>query len=138
MSMSEQEKFYHEANEFIERNRLELQLGEAYAKFSFWRAVFGSKPGQIVFMLALLGLWYGEHALMKSQGGVIFLIAALAVLAVVLVLAVLAIISKILKFVYKCVRVLVGCVLGVVLVVAVLCNIPCTSLDLWMGKHFNR
>ena len=54
------------------------------------------------------------------------------------VVTVLAITWKILKLVYKCVRFLVGCLLGVVLVLAVLCNVPCDSLDLWMGKHFNR
>ena len=117
--------------------RPKLQLGEAYAKFSFWRAIFGSQVGQIVFMLGLFALWCGEHALMKSRGGVTFLFAALTVLAVVVVLAVLAIAWKILKFVCKCARFLVGFVLGVVLVAALLCNIPCDSLDLWMGKHFN-
>ena len=86
----------------------------------------------------MFALWYGEHALMKSPGGVIFLIAALAELAVVVVLAILAIVWKILTFVYKCVRFLVGCVLGVVLLLAVLCNVPCDALDRWIGKHFTR
>jgi hypothetical protein len=62
--MSEQEKFYHQANEFIDRNRVELPLGEAYAKFSFWRAIWTSAPGQLVLVLAILGLFYEERAIL--------------------------------------------------------------------------
>jgi hypothetical protein len=43
--MSEQEKFYHEANEFIDRDRTTLLVGEFVAKFLFWRKLFTSKFG---------------------------------------------------------------------------------------------
>jgi len=133
--MSEQEKFYHEANDFIDRNRLELQLGEAYAKFSFWRAIWTSKLGQLVIVLALLGLCSGTTWSMATSFRATTLMFSLG-LATIFVIG--AILWKLLSFVYKCVHVLLGCLLRVVLVLAVLCNIPCDSLDLWMGKHFNR
>ena len=104
--MSESEKFYEEASDFIDRNRIELQLGEAFAKFSFWSAIWASKSGQLVIVLALLGLFYGERAILSHRTTGVLFIAALATAFVV---TVLAIGWRLLKFVYKCVRFLVSC-----------------------------
>jgi hypothetical protein len=133
--MSEQEKFYEEANDFIDRNRLELQLGEAYEKFSFWKSIGTSKLGQLVIVLVLLGLCFGTRWSSKTPFHAAILMVSLG-LALLLVVG--AIVWKVLSLVYKCARVLAGCLLRVVLVLAVLCNIPCDSLDILVGRHFGR
>jgi hypothetical protein len=52
----EQEKFYRNVNQVVDRNRFELAVLEGYGKFRFWEAFFGSPFVYIPLMLAFLGL----------------------------------------------------------------------------------
>jgi hypothetical protein len=87
----EQEKFYRDVNQVVDRNRFELTVLEGYGKFRFWKAFFGSPFVYIPLMLAFLGLtaWadkvstnasdFTTRLLMLSLLGSFIVVAALIV-----------------------------------------------------------
>ena len=57
-SLNAEQKFYQSVDEFATRNRTELQLGEAYVKYRFWKSAGTSTPGQILLALSCIGLYH--------------------------------------------------------------------------------
>jgi hypothetical protein len=70
---SEQEQFYKTVNRVVEDHATEIQLGLAYGKYRFWKAIFNSKPGQFIVLVLLAGIcWifgsdYGAKIILTSM-----------------------------------------------------------------------
>jgi hypothetical protein len=92
--IGEEEIFYQKANEFVDRNHQELELGEAYAKFYFWKSVWGSVPGQLALALSVIGLYNITRTyafslflsvLISIGGGPLAALILLGVIAIVII-----------------------------------------------------
>jgi hypothetical protein len=53
---SEQEIFYGRVNHFTEQHAEEINVGVSVVRYEFWKTLFRSEPGKIIFMLILIGL----------------------------------------------------------------------------------
>jgi hypothetical protein len=52
----EQEKFYRNINDVVDRNKTELTMLEGYGKYRFWKAFFSNPFVQVPLFLAFIGL----------------------------------------------------------------------------------
>jgi hypothetical protein len=79
--VSEEEEFYGSINRFAKENSTEIALGVAYAKYSFWRAIFCSPLGQVSLALIILGLYW-----VFGPMGVAYAVVGLVILTIVRVI----------------------------------------------------
>jgi hypothetical protein len=56
-TFNEEERFYGRANDLVDRNSGKLEVLEAYAEYSFWKAIFGSWPGVFIIGLSMMGFF---------------------------------------------------------------------------------
>lgn len=85
----EQEKFYRDVNHVVDRNRVELASVEAYGKYRFWKAIFGSSIAQVIFALAFIGLCVGIRGMTQNPFVAVIIVLGCAVALVALSLMIL-------------------------------------------------
>ena len=85
----EQEKFYHDVHQVVDRNRVELAGVEVYGKYRFWKAIFGSSIAQVVFALVFIGLCVGVRGMTQNPFVAVIIVLGCAVALVALGLMIL-------------------------------------------------